>query len=125
MRLQAIGTGLFASEGNLFLQAGHTNFEELIQVAGEDQQELQPLQQRIGLIQRLLQHADIELQLRQLAMDIQTAVIQPRHHIGRRALSRHFRYGYHLHCWRLYRQLVGGRGSAGTFGIHGFFLWAF
>src|SRR5690606_14931724 len=60
------------------LQARHTNFEELIQVAREDQQELQPLQQRIGFIQRLLQHADIELQLRKLAMNVQAAVVQVR-----------------------------------------------
>ena len=63
MRLQAVGTGLFTGEGDLLLQPGDTNLEELIQVAGEDQQELQSLQQRIGLIQRLFQHADVELQL--------------------------------------------------------------
>ena len=78
MRLQAIGTGLFTGEGDLFLQASHANFEELVQVAGEDQQKLQPLQQGVGLIQRLFQYADVELQLRQLAVDIQAAVIQAR-----------------------------------------------
>jgi hypothetical protein len=76
MRLQAVGTGLFTGEGDLLLQAGDADFEELVQVAGEDQQELQPLQQRVGLIQRLFQHADVELQLRQLAVDVQAAVIQ-------------------------------------------------
>ena len=63
VRLQAVSAGLFAGEGDLLLEAGDTNFEELVQVAGEDQQELQPLQQRVGLIQRLFQHADVELQL--------------------------------------------------------------
>src|SRR5690606_6857281 len=78
MRLQAVGTGLLAGVSDLLLQARHTNLEKLIEVAGEDQQELQPLQQRIGLIQRLFQHADIELQLRKLAMDVQAAVVQVR-----------------------------------------------
>ncbi len=63
MRLQTVGTGLFAGEGNLLLEAGDADLEELVQVAGENQQELEPLQQRIGLVQRLLQHADVELQL--------------------------------------------------------------
>ncbi|MNI38929.1 hypothetical protein D3C73_930900 [compost metagenome] len=76
MRLQTIGAGLFTGKGDLLLEAGDTNFEELVQVAGEDQQKLQPLQQWIGLVQRLLQHADVELQLRELAVDVQAAVIQ-------------------------------------------------
>ena len=78
MRLQAVGTRLLAGEGNLLLQAGDTDLEEFVEVAGEDQQELQPLQ-RVGLVQRLLQHADVELQLRQLAVNVQAAVIQVRH----------------------------------------------
>ncbi|MNJ20512.1 hypothetical protein D3C77_148470 [compost metagenome] len=76
VRLQAVSAGLLTGKGDLLLQARHTNFEELIQVAGEDQQELQPLQQGIALIQRLFQYADVELQLRQLAVNVQAAVIQ-------------------------------------------------
>ncbi|MNE21971.1 hypothetical protein D3C80_1151560 [compost metagenome] len=83
VRLQAVSAGLLTGKGDLLLQARHTNFEELIQVAGEDQQELQPLQQRIVLIQRLFQHADIELQLGQLAVNVQAAVIQTRNSDGR------------------------------------------
>ena len=45
VRLQAVGTGLFTGEGDLLLEAGNTDLEELVQVAGEDQQEFQPLQQ--------------------------------------------------------------------------------
>src|SRR3546814_3146863 len=75
MGLQAVGTRLFSGKGDLLLQAGDANLEELVQVAGKDQQELEPLQQRVGLVQRLLQHADVELQLRQLAMNVQAAVI--------------------------------------------------
>ncbi|MNZ10678.1 hypothetical protein D3C78_275260 [compost metagenome] len=83
VRQQAVGAGLFAGEGDLLLQAGDADLEELVEVAGEDQQELQALEQRGGLVERLLQDADIELQLRQLAVDVQAAVVQPRYR-GRR-----------------------------------------
>lgn len=76
VRLQAIGASLFTGKGDLFLEAGDTDLEELVQVAGEDQQELQALEQWVGLIQRLFQYTDVELQLGQLAMDIQAAVIR-------------------------------------------------
>ncbi len=81
--LQAVGTRLFAGERDLLLQTGDTNLEELIEVAGKDKQELEPLEQRVGLVQRLLQHTDIELQLRQLTVDIKAAVVQVRHHRSR------------------------------------------
>src|SRR5690606_12687515 len=55
------------------------DLEELVQVAGEDQQELQALQQGVGLIQRHVQDADVELQLGQLAVDVQAGVIQVDH----------------------------------------------
>src|SRR5690606_33837687 len=78
LRLQPVGASLLAGEGDLFLQAGDADLEELIQVAGEDQQELEPLQQRVGFIQRLFQHPDVELQLGQLAMNIQLGYVDIR-----------------------------------------------
>ena len=44
MRLQTVGARLLAGKRDLLLEAGDTNFEELIEVAGENQQKLQPLQ---------------------------------------------------------------------------------
>ncbi len=101
MRLQTIGAGLLAGEGDALLQPGHANLEELVEVAGEDQQELQPFQQRIGLVQRLLQHADIELQLGKLAVDVQRAVIQIGHRCNRRLLDDFRRRGRHRYRFRL------------------------
>ncbi len=101
MRLQTIGAGLLAGEGDALLQPGHANLEELVEVAGEDQQELQPFQQRIGLVQRLLQHADIELQLGKLAVDVQRAVIQIGHRCDRRLLDDFRRRGRHRYRFRL------------------------
>ncbi|MDR6356134.1 hypothetical protein Q3H58_002805 [Pseudomonas psychrotolerans] len=83
------GPGLFAGEGDLLLETRHADLEELVQVAGEDQQELEPLEQRIGFVEGLFQHPDVELQLRQLAMDIEAAVI----HVG----GRNGRHGRRLH----------------------------
>src|SRR5471032_3068675 len=131
VRLQAIGAGLFTGKGDLLLQAGHANLEELVQVAGEDQQKLQPLQQRIGLIQRLFQHADVELQLRELAMDVQAAVIQAGNGNRRRRRSRglgHHRDGSWLHIRRGFVDLLHhGLGFLycnfrESFGIHRMFL---
>ncbi|KPB89099.1 Unknown protein sequence [Pseudomonas syringae pv. maculicola str. M6] len=78
MRLQTVGPCLLAGKRDLLLEACNTNLEELIEVAGKDQQKLQPLQQRVGLIERLFQYPDVELQLRQFAVDIQAAVVQVR-----------------------------------------------
>ena len=62
VRQQAVGAGLLAGEGDLLLQAGDADLEEFVEVAREDEEELQPLQERVGLVQRLFQHADVELQ---------------------------------------------------------------
>ncbi len=105
MRLQAVGARLFAGEGDALLQSGDANLEELIEVAGEDQQELQPLQQRIGLIQRLLEHADVELKLRKLAMDVQRTVVQVGHQRDRRLLD-DFQWRRHHLGQRLFQHLA-------------------
>src|SRR5690606_13413685 len=75
-RLQAIRAGVLTGAGDLLLESGHADFEELVQIAGEDQQELQAFQQRVGLVQRLFQHPDIELQLGQLPVDVEFRGIQ-------------------------------------------------
>ncbi len=84
MRLQPIGAGQFAGEVDLFLQAGDANLEELVEVAGKDQQEFEALEQRVRFVQRLLQHTDVELQLGKFAMNVQAAVVQARDGNGRR-----------------------------------------
>ena len=113
VRLQAIGAGLFTGEVDLFLQAGDANLEELVEVAGEDQQELQAFEQRIGLVQRLLQHPDIELQLRQFTVDVQAAVIQAGDR-GRRRSFHHWRLGDHLGL----RRVVVEHFAVESFAVH-------
>ena len=71
LRMHRIGTDRLTPILQLAHLVRDTDLEELIQVAGEDQQEHQPLQQRLLLVQRLLQHADIELQMAELTVDIE------------------------------------------------------
>ena len=50
------------------LEAGHPDHEELVEVAGEDRQETGPLQQREALVLGQLQHALVEPQPGELAV---------------------------------------------------------
>ena len=67
----AVGAGIELAHvaGELLLQAAHPLHEELVEVGVEDGDELQPLQQRVGGVLRLVQHAGVELQPRQLAVE--------------------------------------------------------
>ena len=54
----------------LSAQAGNTDHEELVQVAGKNGQKLDPLQQGMALIQRFFQHLTVELKPAQFAVDV-------------------------------------------------------
>jgi hypothetical protein len=47
---------------NLLLETGHTDLKELIQIRTDDAEELQTLKEWILLIERLFEHALVELQ---------------------------------------------------------------
>ena len=49
-------------------QAAHAHHEELLEVGPEDADEVQPLEQRDGLISALVEHALVEREPRQLAV---------------------------------------------------------
>ena len=50
-------------------QAGHSHHEELVQIGGEDGAELHALEQRHLLVGHELEHAGVELDPRQLAVE--------------------------------------------------------
>ena len=77
-RGQAVRPGHAAAVLDLFLQAGDADFEEFIQIAGDDAQEFKPLQHRHARILGLRQHARIEGQQRQLAIRIKLGAFQCR-----------------------------------------------
>ena len=64
---------------HLLLQAADADHEELVEVGAEDGQELEPLQQRHLRVLGLLQHAAVELQPAQLAVDVQGRIVKCRH----------------------------------------------
>ena len=61
---------------DLVVQARDPDHEELVEVVGGDRDELQPLEQRHGLVLRELDHALVELQPRQLAVEVQLGVFE-------------------------------------------------
>ena len=54
----------------LLHEAGDADLEELVHVAGEDRQELDPLEQGVPLVAGFVQHAVLELQRTELAVDV-------------------------------------------------------
>ena len=58
---------------DLLLEPGHANHEELVEIARHDRVELQPLEQRHGLVVGLGQDSSIELEPRELAIEIECA----------------------------------------------------
>ena len=75
----AVGAGADGDAGlHLLLQAADADHEELVEVGREDGQELEALQQRHRRVLGLLQHAAIELQPAQLAVDVQRGIVEAR-----------------------------------------------
>ena len=68
---------------DLLLQPGYPDLEELIEVRAEDRDELEPLEQPVGRVRRLLEHSGVEFQPRQLAVEVMVR------RIGRRDAVRH------------------------------------
>ena len=54
----------------LALEAGDPDHEEFVEIAARDGQEAQPLEQRVGGVARFLEHAAVERQPAQLAVEI-------------------------------------------------------
>ena len=54
---------------DLLLDARHADLEKLVEIRAHDPEELHPLEQRLRRILRLLEHAAVELQPAQLAVD--------------------------------------------------------
>ena len=75
-RRHVVGTALCHAECLLVDQSGDADFEELVEVRVGDAQERQPFEQRHVVILRHFEHAPIEFELRQLAVDVQLGALQ-------------------------------------------------
>ncbi len=65
-----VGTGRRRADLDALHESGHPDLEELVEVRGRDAEELQALEQRQTAVLGLVQHTTIELELRQLAIDV-------------------------------------------------------
>ena len=77
-RRQPIAAGLCHPGFDLLSHAGDTDHEELGQVGSEDGDELDALEQGVSRILRLFQHAPLEAQQAQLAVEVEAGVRQVR-----------------------------------------------
>ena len=70
-RAHAVGRRVLRLEVlvELGLQAGDADLEELVEVRRADRQEPEPLEQRVGGVARLFEHALVEVEPAQLAVD--------------------------------------------------------
>ena len=67
---QAVGARLIRAEFEALLEAGDADLEEFVEIVRGDAQELEPLEQRDLLVERLREHALVEFEQRQLAIDV-------------------------------------------------------
>ncbi len=65
----AVGARRLDADPALALEAGDAHHEELVDVGRRDRQEAHPLQKRVAVVHRLLEHALVEGEPRQLAVD--------------------------------------------------------
>jgi hypothetical protein len=75
---ECVGCQRARAELEQLLQPRNTNLEELIEIARRDGEESQPLEQRHARIHRLREHALVELEQRELAVDVEIGAFQIR-----------------------------------------------
>ena len=75
-RKHAIRPGLEYAFLHLPLQPGHTHHEELVHIGANEGQEHQALEQRIAVVLRLFQHAPLEVDEAELAIDVERGIVK-------------------------------------------------
>lgn len=69
-RRQPVGGSLDNTALHLLLEPGNPDLEELVEVRTDDAEILDPLEQWIATVQRLVEHALIELEPTELPVDV-------------------------------------------------------
>ena len=67
---EAVGAWLIRTELDALFEAGDPDLEKLVEIVRRDAQELEPLEQRHACIECLREHALVEFEQRQLAIDV-------------------------------------------------------
>ena len=91
-RGHTVGRRFQRSGQELVAEAGHPDHEELVQVGGEDGQELDSFEQGAVLVESFFKDAQIELEPAQLAVDVQlrAAEVRVAGMLFDRAFNRHW-----------------------------------
>ena len=87
IRRQAVGATGVDPGVDLVVHPGNPDHEELVQVGGEDRQELDPFHQRQRLVLGQLEHAVVEVEPGQFTVQVERGVGQVRDGRGRGRLS--------------------------------------
>src|SRR5690606_8073056 len=82
-RRQPVGRGGYGAEVLRVAHGGGADLEELVEIGAGDAQVAQPLEQRHRLVQRLGEHAEVEVQVRQFAAAAQRRVARRIAPLGR------------------------------------------
>ena len=69
-RGSAVSGGLREAALHLLFEAGHPDLEKLVQIRADDAEELHPLEQGVPRVDRLVEHALVELQPAELSGNI-------------------------------------------------------
>ncbi len=113
-----VGSQLRVPGLDLLLEAGHADLEELVEVAREDGQEADALEERVALVARLVQDARVEVEPRELTVDVRDG---RRGRWARSTASRGRTYGGH--GWSVSGLVVGAachhRTAAAVGHVHG------
>ncbi len=70
-RAEVVGAALRGAVGDLLLEPGDADLEELVEVRGRDAQEAQAFEERDALVLRLLEHATVELEQGEFPVDVE------------------------------------------------------
>src|ERR1043166_3638500 len=71
LRRHAVGSELAQVGGDLLPETSHPHLEEPLEVGAEDRKELDPLEERCPRVPGLVQHATVELEPGELAIDVE------------------------------------------------------
>ena len=80
---EPVGADRGRAQCHLLFQAGHADLEELIEIAAHDAQELEAFEQRHRLVARLLEDPAVELEQRELAVEVEIGLAEVHHLLGR------------------------------------------
>ena len=73
---QSVGSALHRAGFQQLLEAGDADLEELVEIGAGDAEESHPLEQRNAAVLGLIQHALVELEKRELAIDVELRYLQ-------------------------------------------------